>query len=63
MVHDQEIMLERIDQHAEDAEKNVKKGKRTIMDIYKDVSNNRKLIFHVFCLMIGLSSVYIVFFS
>jgi len=63
MVASQEEMLGRIDLDAEESEKNVKKGKRTVMEIFQDVSSNRKLIFQVFTLIIIMSVVYIIFFS
>lgn len=63
MVASQEEMLGRIDYDAEEAERNVKKGKRTVMEIFKDVSSNRKLVFQVFALIIIMSVVYIIFFS
>ena len=63
MVATQEEMLIRIDHHAEEAEENVKKGKKTVYEIFKDVSSNRKCIFQLFFFLICFSVMYIVFFS
>jgi len=62
-VHEQQYMIEKIDNNTEVSLSNIEAGLKEIVKIQNDVRSNRSLIIKVFLILILASVIYILFFA